>query len=103
MAGAPKGNSNASKGKEATKALYQALSIASGMKEEKDVLSKYRALVDIWLKQIDLAKEGNPGSATMIVDRLEGKPKQAVVGGDDGDPPIKVTQIELIALDESSS
>lgn len=102
-AGPPLGNQNNAKGREATKALMQALAIASELKDEDAVLSKYKALVDIWKKQIELAKEGSHASANMIVERLEGKPKQAVVGGDEDDAPIRIQRIELVPLSDDNS
>lgn len=102
MAGAPLGNKNNSKGREATNALFQALAVASGLKTSNEVLNRYQALVDIWQKHIEQAKEGDHQSANMIMDRIEGKPKQAIVGGDDDDPPIRITRIELVALDGHS-
>lgn len=101
MAGAPKGNNNAGKGREATKALFQALAIESELKDEDAVISRYKALVDIWRVQITKAKDGDNQSANMIVERLDGKPKQAITGGDEDDAPIKITRIELVPFDSS--
>jgi hypothetical protein len=61
-------------------------------------------LVEIWEKQIDQAIDGNHQSATMIVERLDGKPKQAIVGGDEDDSPLTVvTRIELVPMHVRSS
>lgn len=102
MAGAPKGNQNSAKGREATKALFQALAVASGQKEPEDVLTRYQVLVEMWNKQIISALEGDKASLQMIVERTDGKPKQAIVGGDDDDQPIRISRIELVALSDNS-
>ena len=100
--GGQPGNQNAKKGKEATRALEKALAEEStGV--EGEYVAKFSALVDIWRKQIEKAKEGDLGAAQMIVDRLEGKPKQALTGGDEDDQPIKVTKIELVPFGDDSS
>lgn len=38
----------------------------------------YRAMMDIWNVQIEKALEGNTESAKLIIERLDGKPKQQV-------------------------
>lgn len=49
---------------------------------------------------------GNDGLAAIkeVADRLDGKPAQAIIGGDEDEPEIQiVTRIELVALDAGSS
>ena len=87
MAGAPKGNKNGSRGRKATEALLRAIDVRDGLKEMPEGES-YSVLVAMWDKQIEKALEGDGGAMNMVVERLEGKPKQALVGGDEDDNPI---------------
>ena len=87
MAGAPKGNSNGSKGRKATDALHRAIDVRDGHKE-MPAGEEYSVLVAMWDKQIEKALDGDGSSMNMIVERLDGKPKQAIVGGDEDDSPV---------------
>lgn len=50
-----------------------------------------------WMKS-DNAK-ASVSAATALLDRGYGKPKQAIIGGGENDPPIRaVTRIELVDL-----
>ena len=50
------------------------------------------------LKQFELASQGDSQSIRDIADRLDGKPAQAIIGGDEGDNPLRMINIiELIA------
>lgn len=99
---APKGNSNAVRGYEATRALEKALAEEStGI--EGEYVAKFSALVDIWRKQIEMAKEGNPTSAAMIVDRMEGRPKQAMDIGGQEDNPFIVKEITRNIVDPNDT
>ena len=80
LGGAPEGNENGKNGRRAKQALEMAL---NNNGEEKEVASRMQCLVDIWNKQIAKAKEGDSHSATMIMDRLDGKPGQTVDLGPD--------------------
>lgn len=95
--GAPTGNKNNSKGRESTKALFQALAIASGMKEEDEVLTRYKVLVKMWQAQIENALDGDKSSLLMITDRTDGKPAQTITG-DDGGPLQIIIQGKDAAL-----
>jgi hypothetical protein len=49
---------------------------------------------------IDKAAGGDVQAAVQIRDTLDGKPAQAIIGGDGDDPPVTtVTRIELVPLD----
>lgn len=96
MAGAPKGNNNAFKGRKALQALERAIEFRDGLKD-MPAGKEYSVLVDMWCKQIDKALEGDNGSMTMIVERLDGKPKQAIVGGDEDDNPI-LTEVRRVIV-----
>jgi len=47
-------------------------------------------LREMWLAQIKKAKDGDLASFKEINDRLEGKPAQAIIGGDEDDAPISI-------------
>lgn len=94
MAGAPIGNRNGANAKIAKQALERALELRSPTE-------RYRALIDIWNKQIEQALEGNNDSARMIIERLDGKPAQAIEGPDGG--PIQLQQVELLIVDPAVS
>lgn len=98
MAGAPEGNKNAVRGYEATRALQKALDEES-TGTTGEYIARFSALVDIWRTQINKAKEGDVSAAAMIVDRLEGRPKQALdIGGQD-DNPVKVQEVTRTIVD----
>lgn len=95
--GGQPGNQNAARAPIARNALMKALERRStGI--TSDLPDKFSVLVEIWDAQITKAVEGDSQAATMIVDRLDGKPKQAIVGGDEDDQPIRITRIELVPM-----
>jgi hypothetical protein len=67
MAGAPKGNKNAEKGKIFEGALRMALA-----------KNDWKALRQITDKTVELACEGEQWAVKEVMDRLDGKPKQAI-------------------------
>ena len=77
---APKGNNFAGNALVARKALERALELASGHNLEPDPKSRMGALVDIWKVQIAKALEGDNDSTKFIVERLDGKAHQVVMG-----------------------
>lgn len=93
---APTGNNNAGKGREWKDALVYALDNYQGIK-------KGQALRKIGEKLVEMALDGDIQAIREIGDRLDGKPKQAVVGGDDDDPPLRFGIVELVALGEGAS
>ena len=100
MAGAPEGNTNAFRGAKARHALELALAIQSGENKLENIVegNGMRALVTLWLKQLEKSIEGGDnGSAAMIVDRKDGKQKQAVeTSGPDGAPIDTKWTVEFI-------
>lgn len=68
-------NNNAGRGREAARALEIALDELGGNKT-KPLIGRMRTLVDLWKVQIERANEDTPSFA-MIVDRLDGKPRQS--------------------------
>lgn len=53
-----------------------------------------------WIARQMLERAGNETAAAReIGDRLDGKPAQAIIGGDDDDAPVQVvTKIELVGV-----
>ena len=86
----------------AKRALEQALEeVQSGRYVQR--LESYQALVDIWKAQIKKAKEGDSQSATMIVDRLDGKPKQQTEHSGPDDGPIVIAEVVRTIVDPENS
>ena len=90
-AGAPKGNSNYRKGRMWKDAIKQALA-------EKDSKSdQMAALRELAHKLIEAAQAGEGWALKEIGDRLDGRPAQAIIGGDEDDPAINVShKIEFV-------
>jgi hypothetical protein len=57
----------------------------------------HKALRRIASALIEKAASGDVQAIKEIGDRLDGKPAQAIIGGDENDPPIKFGKIELVA------
>ena len=90
---APMGNQNARKAKIWTEAIKRALARFSA--ENGDALpSVDKGLDRLADRMVRAAAHGDEAAFANITekigDRLEGKPAQAIVGGDGDDPPIKV-------------
>lgn len=83
--GAPLGNTNAARPKLWRRALERALIRVSG--SDVDIDKGLDRIADMVVK---LALEGDKDAWQEIGNRLDGKPVQAVVGGDDGEPPLVV-------------
>lgn len=56
-----------------------------------------RALRIVARKLIEAASEGKLDAIKELADRVDGKVAQALIGGEEGDPPIQITRIELVA------
>lgn len=88
MAGAPIGNQNAAKGKMFEGALKRALARNDG------------SLNRIADKLVQEAEAGEQWAVQMVADRLDGKAKQQIVGGDDDDNPLRfIARIERVIVD----
>lgn len=86
--GAPVGNQNAAKGKMFEGALKRALARNDG--------SLNRIADELVNKAID----GEQWAVQMVADRLDGKAKQQVVGGDEDDNPLRfIARIERVVVD----
>lgn len=97
--GAQPGNQNAAKGKEFRQALKRVMARRSG-----NVSAGLEKIAEQLLDAADLKEQW---ALREIMDRIDGKPAQAIVGGDDDDPAIKTTSEILIrsvsASDRSTS
>ena len=87
MAGAPKGNTNASRD---NRLITSALNRAVVQNPDK--------LRDACEKVIDEAAEGNLAAFSFIADRLEGRPAQTTVL-EGGDKPVKVEELRRTIFD----
>ena len=88
--GAPEGNQNAKKGRDWTQAIRKALAHYSGEGATAGMEKLARKL-------IEAAENGDSWALKELGDRIEGKPAQAIIGGDEDDPPIKVIgEISLV-------
>jgi len=95
MAGAPQGNQNAKKAKLWEQALKRALARASNATVDAG-LDK---VADVVVAQ---AMEGNKDAWAEIGNRVDGKVPQAIIGGGEDDPAIKVEEIVIRAVDGGS-
>lgn len=80
---APEGNNNATIGRQARHALTLALRVYEGDLDLNKIVkgNGMRALVELWLKQLEKSvQDGDNGSANMIVDRMDGKAAQTIIG-----------------------
>lgn len=99
--GAPVGNQNAKKAKRWQDALVKALARYSNVEakiEAGQALDKVAEMV------VMKALGGDKDAIAEIGNRLDGKPAQAIIGGDEDDPAIRtVARIELVNLGSDSS
>lgn len=88
MAGAPTGNQNAAKGKAWREAIRRA------------VARKFGGTVDHGLDQladefVNAVAGGDLAAFKEFGDRIDGKPAQALIGGEEDDPAIRVEGIAI--------
>lgn len=79
MAGAPLGNQN---GRKANRMLTDAL--------KRELTQNPEDVKAIARKLIDSAKAGESWAQTLIHERVDGKVPQALIGGDEDDPAIRM-------------
>lgn len=93
--GAPIGNQNGKKAKRWSDALTRALAKAGEGQGLEAGLDRVAAQV------VNAAIDGDKDAWKEIGDRLDGKPAQAIIGGDSDDPAVQVAaRIELVSLDK---
>ena len=91
--GGQPGNHNAEK-KQWRAAINRAL--------EKRGANKIEALDALAEKLLANAEEGDMAALKELGDRLDGKPAQAIIGGDEDTPPIRFTEIKRTIVDPKS-
>ena len=62
-----------------------------------------KALRAVARAHIAAASSGDMQAIRELADRLDGKVPQGLIGGDENDPPIAITRIELVAPDVDGS
>lgn len=89
---------NANSGPRKAKVWRDALMLTLN-REDGDLPERGKTnLESLVLTQVKLALGGDTQSIRDIADRIDGKPAQAIVGGDDDDNPISIiNRIELVA------
>jgi hypothetical protein len=95
MAGRPRGAW-------ANKAWRDALRVAV-LRPPDEVVEPKTNLEELVQKLIAAGKTGDMTALKELGDRLDGKPAQAIVGGDEDDNPIAFQFIELVAVKPSES
>ena len=86
MAGAPLGNQNA-----ANKRLWRAAinrALERRTQSRADGIKEIDALAE---KLLELVAAGDLPALREFGDRVDGKPSQAIIGGDEDDPAVKIT------------
>ena len=94
--GAPVGNKNAAKAKVWHAAILRAL------ERRQPADRRIQAIDELADKLLDLVAAGDLPALKEFGDRLDGKPAQAIIGGADDDPPIRVEEIVIRAVNGSS-
>lgn len=98
MAGAPVGNKNAAKAKVWRAAIIRAL------ERRKPADERIQAIDELADKLIQLVAAGDLAALKEFGDRMDGKPAQAIIGGDEDDPAVKVlSEITIRAVDADRS
>lgn len=93
MAGAPLGNQNAAKAKVWRAAIMRAL------ERRKPADERIQAIDELADKLLELVADGDLAALKEFGDRMDGKPAQAIIGGDEDDPPLKFQRIERVLVD----
>lgn len=87
MAGAPVGNTNATKNRPWSEAIRKAC-----LQYEDDTVKRKEALFQIAMKLVEDALGGNTAAIREIGDRLDGKPAQTIMG--DTDSPLIINIVK---------
>ena len=96
MAGAPQGNQNAAKAKVWTAAINRAL------ERRQPADQRIKAIDELADKLLDGCYGGDLAALQELGNRLEGKVPQAIIGGGEDDPAVRVKQILIRAVDGQS-
>jgi hypothetical protein len=91
------GQSGNPSGTKPNKPWREAINRALARAEQSGDFKDLNKLAD---RLLELASTGDIAALKEVGDRLDGRPAQAIVGGDDGDSPIQVeTLVKYIAPD----
>lgn len=89
--GAQLGNDNARKARIWAEAVRRAIA----RKAEGSLEHGLDTLAD---KLVSAATAGEQWALLEIGNRLDGKPPQAIIGGDEDDPPVKIQKVERVIV-----
>lgn len=89
--GAPIGNQNGAKGRRWREAIQRALARSTG--------SVDGGLDKAAEQLVSLALGGDKWAIDHIADRLDGKPKQSIIGGEEDDPPLRIQEVKRVIVD----
>ncbi len=78
------------------KLFNDALRVAALMQTREDGKTRLRLVADRLMEE---AENGNIAAIKEVADRLDGKPAQAIVGGDEGEEVRVITEIRNIIVD----
>lgn len=89
---------NANSGPRKAKVWRDALMLALNRPDDEPIQVGRTMLHKLVAKQLEIAHAGDTTAIRDIADRIDGKPAQAIVGGDEDDNPLRmINTIELIA------
>ncbi len=96
-------NSGSHKDKLFRKALVMEIKIRDAGEDMKTLRQIASTVIDDALNTNPDKSFQRKDAVNMIADRIDGKPAQAIIGGDDDDNPIKMTHtIERLIVDPSN-
>jgi len=90
-----KGKSGNPGGRPKEKAFRDAMRLVLN---EEDSASKKKKLRVIAEKVVEEAMKGEPWACTMVADRMDGKPAQAIVGDSEADPVKAIQEIRRVIV-----
>src|SRR5690348_508301 len=90
---APVGNQNAARAKVWRAAIERAL------ERRKAADERLKAIDELADKLLDQCADGNLGALQEFGNRLDGKPAQAIIGGDEDDPPVRFQEVRRVIVD----
>lgn len=91
--GAPLGNQNGARAKVWRAAIERAL------ERRKPADERIKAIDSLADKLLSLCDEGDLSALQELGNRLDGKPAQAIIGGDEDDPPLRIQEVKRVIVD----
>jgi hypothetical protein len=91
---------NANSGKAKVKVWRDAINWALNLPTNKDLPLGKTYLQKLAIAHIKAGLTGDTQATKDIGDRLDGKPPQALIGGDDDDAPVKIDMIRRVIIGE---